>query len=276
MPTENRSNTEMVIVPREPCGEMLNAARNAPIPLVHLDSMSARQDLEFSARYKAAVARCPRPDPQPHPEPVAYIGAGNLFFRRRDAEERAGSMPITPLYTRPVQGEPVGEVVAFGKGLHEIAWSAGRVPGLGVKLYTHPAPADPGEVERLRAEIKSLRQHKTDYMDAAEETRKALLAQLAERDALLRDSSGKLIRMAAHLVSAPLFALLELQDEDKRMTRARVDDAVDSADSRLKDAAYELRRIADALSASAGPLQLDHEIPGTSFERLNMLANQGE
>lgn len=50
------------------------------------------------------------------------------------------------------QDEPVGEVVAFGKGLHEIAWAAGRMPRLGAKLYTHPAPADPGEVERLRAE----------------------------------------------------------------------------------------------------------------------------
>ncbi|EPN6724790.1 hypothetical protein ACT2UN_000870 [Pseudomonas putida] len=61
--------------------------------------------------------------------------------------------------------------------------------------------ADPGEVEALRGaylragerehelrkELDTLRQHKTDYMEAAEETRKALRAQLAERDALLRD-----------------------------------------------------------------------------------------
>ncbi|MNP19311.1 hypothetical protein D3C76_1118330 [compost metagenome] len=76
---------------------------------------------------------------------------------------------------------------------------------------------------------------------------------LAERDALLRDNSGKLIRLAAHLISAPLFALQDLQDEDKKMSRARVDKAVDTADARLEDAAYELRRIADALSASAEP-----------------------
>ncbi|WP_182774270.1 hypothetical protein [Pseudomonas monteilii] len=80
--------------------------------------------------------------------------------------------------------------------------------------------------------------------------------QLAERDATLRDSSGKLIQMAAHLISAPLFALQDLQDEDKKMTRARVDAAVDSADARLKDAAYEIRRIADALTASAEPSAL--------------------
>lgn len=56
-----------------------------------------------------------------------------------------------------------------------------------VKNFSHP---DSGEVERLRAEIKSLRQHKTDYMEAAEETRKALLAQLAEQGALLEDCLG--------------------------------------------------------------------------------------
>lgn len=49
-------------------------------------------------------------------------------------------------------------------------------------LYDH---VDPREPERLYAEISSLRQHKTDYMEAAEDTRKALIAQLAERDALI-------------------------------------------------------------------------------------------
>lgn len=45
----------------------------------------------------------------------------------------------------------VGEVVAFGEGLHEIAWAAGRMPKLGAKLYTH---ADTAEVEWLRAVIE--------------------------------------------------------------------------------------------------------------------------
>lgn len=90
-------------------------------------------------------------------------------------------------------------------------------------------------------------------MKAQTQNCNTLRAQLAEQDSLLRDKSGDLIRMAAHLISAPLFALQDLQDEDKKMTRARVDMAVDTADARLKDAAYELRRIADALSASAEP-----------------------
>ncbi|QMP23966.1 hypothetical protein DDSR119_48 [Pseudomonas phage DDSR119] len=74
-------------------------------------------------------------------------------------------------------GDPVGEVVAFGKGLHEIAWAAGRMPKLGAKLYTH---ADPGEVERLAI---LLRQTQVKHS----QERDTLRAQLAERVALLRE-----------------------------------------------------------------------------------------
>lgn len=97
------------------------------------------------------------------------------------------------------QGEPVGEVVAFGKGLHEIAWAAGRMPKLGAKLYTS---ADSGEVERLREQYEKLWSDfvklddenetlrlgmKGDYdldawLDFAQKS-KGLRAQLAERDA---------------------------------------------------------------------------------------------
>ncbi|MNJ45564.1 hypothetical protein D3C77_406640 [compost metagenome] len=40
------------------------------------------------------------------------------------------------------QGEPVGEVVAFGESLHEIAWAQGKLPRLGTKLYTSPPTSD--------------------------------------------------------------------------------------------------------------------------------------
>lgn len=107
----------------------------------------------------------------------------------------------------------------------------------GEPLYTH---ADPN------VRWKAVADEQMQVIDS-------LRAQLAERDALLRDSSGKLVQMAAHLIGAPLRGLHDLQDEDKRMTRPRVDSAVDFADARLKDAAYEVRRIANALSASAEP-----------------------
>lgn len=143
-----------------------------------------------------------------------------------------------------------------------------------MKVYAH---ADPGEVERLRANLEMARRERNNYLGWCRDARgeaiklRAQLAELteafsesqeevvkhgkmlAEAQALLRDKSGDLIRMAAHLISAPLFTLQDLQDEDKRMTRSRVDHAVDVADARLKDAAYELRRIANALSASTEP-----------------------
>jgi hypothetical protein len=36
------------------------------------------------------------------------------------------------------QGEPVGRVVEFGRGLREISWAKGKLPDLGVELYTSP------------------------------------------------------------------------------------------------------------------------------------------
>lgn len=39
----------------EPTPEMLAAARAAPMPMVLLDSMSARQDLEFKSKLQAAL-----------------------------------------------------------------------------------------------------------------------------------------------------------------------------------------------------------------------------
>ncbi len=120
---------------------------------------------------------------------------------------------------------------------------------MGLPVVTLGPCAGLGDHERLRTELV---ESDLAFVRASTEAEQ-LRAKQAERDTLLRDNSGKLIRMAAHLISAPLFALQDLQDEDKKMTRARVDMAVDTADARLKDAAYELRRIADALSASAGP-----------------------
>lgn len=108
-------------------------------------------------------------------------------------------------------------------------------------------PISPSHRDDLLARIDALPVISTEENGEVERLR----AQLAERDAQLRDSSGKLVQMAAHLIGPPLRALHDLVDEDKRMTRPRVYSAVDFADARLKDAAYEIRRIADALSASA-------------------------
>lgn len=51
------------------------------------------------------------------------------------------------------------------------------------------------ECQRLTAENARLRQHKTEYMDAAEETRRALAARLAEFEAQQGDLSEHAINM---------------------------------------------------------------------------------
>lgn len=53
------------------------------------------------------------------------------------------------------------------------------------------------ECQRLTAENARLRQHKTEYMDAAEETRRALAARLAEFEAQQGDLSERALNMVA-------------------------------------------------------------------------------
>ncbi|PYB87146.1 hypothetical protein DMX01_17725 [Pseudomonas fulva] len=201
----------MVSVPREPSAQMLDAARSAPVPMVHFDSMRARQDLKFSARYKAAISQCTQPAPQPHPDPIAWMVGTAFWWTKEEAERDAAEtgLPIVPVgpLSGGVEAEQLREVIKHSDA----------------------------QIMRQSMRISNQR------------------AQLAEAHALLRDSSGKLVQMAAYLIGAPLRGLHDLQDEDKRMTRPRVDSAVDFADARLKDAAYEIRRIANALSASAEP-----------------------
>jgi len=90
-----------------------------------------------------------------------------------------------------------GEPVAWLDPAAGLSWLVDRMTvAPGTKLYTH---ADPGEVERLRAEVAKLRgycvaldsekrelEHKMDAYKGAAEQAVTLRAQLAELDALLR------------------------------------------------------------------------------------------
>ncbi|HDS1728220.1 TPA: hypothetical protein QEM47_000943 [Pseudomonas putida] len=219
MPTENRSsNTEMVSVPA--AHDLAGKVREA------LDRQAC-PDAWMVIAYEAVVKSFPTPALQPHPEPIAWMVGTAFWWTKEEAEKDAANTGLPIVDLGPMTGA--------------------------------------AEVDRLRVELGHMREERDDLsakldrfysrshgiknLAAIEE----LSDKLAERDALLRDKSGDLIRIAAHLISAPLFALQDLQGEDKKMTGVRVDHAVDVADGRLKDAAYELRRIADALSASAGP-----------------------
>ncbi|MCX2891697.1 hypothetical protein OO258_26065 [Pseudomonas sp. DCB_BI] len=233
MPTENRSsNTEMVSVPfhREDRYIVVKRSDLAKVPVA----------------YRSALV-----DPLFHLQ--AHLPQRECLVIESDWPEYE---PTWAAIQAHVTGQPAPQPQA-----EPIAWMVGTAfwwtkeeaerdaAATGLPIVGLGPMTDRGEAEQLREVIK----YSDDQIMRQSLRISNQRAQLAERDALLRDNSGKLIRMAAHLISAPLFALQDLQDEDKKMSRARVDKAVDTADARLKDAAYELRRIADALSASAGP-----------------------
>lgn len=204
------------------------------------------------------------------------------------------------------QGEPVGEVVAFGKGLHEIAWAAGRMPKLGAKLYTS---ADPAEVERLRDENRRLHEA-GEFLDGVsqgiEDKLRAQLAELteafsesqeevvkrgkmvAERDALLRE-----VRPSCHpkhfakidvalSASAEPSAPIAWHVGGNGYDRICFEKPDDLPGRPCIQAIHDQRQLIDLLKRydlrdeDVPPDERGHGIPGTSFQRLNALANEGE
>ncbi|WP_313713178.1 hypothetical protein [Pseudomonas sp.] len=182
MPTENRSsNTEMVSVPTyiglEPLVGRYYPAQcrrcswvGSSEELTEDDAQCTRDigdrlclgDCDELERHDLLNIIQAMAAPQPHPEPIAWMVGTAIWWTKEEAERDAAAIGLPIVGLGPMtasipaeqsQGIPVGEVVAFGKGLHEIAWAAGRMPKLGAKLYTN---ADPGEVERLRAQLAEL------------------------------------------------------------------------------------------------------------------------
>ncbi|TFF34909.1 Lar family restriction alleviation protein [Pseudomonas sp. RIT623] len=172
MPTENRSSNTSELLPCPFCGQH--------------DFLIERLDSDASVVICQGLTG-------PH---EACLARGPVGVAQNEGEEQPGRDKAVELWNARAeqrQGEPIGEVVAFGKGLHEIAWSQGKMPRLGAKLYTH---ADPGEVERLRAELESerglrrkLAARLSQYKDEAKAEADTLRAQLAEQNALLRDAA---------------------------------------------------------------------------------------
>ncbi|WP_236171562.1 hypothetical protein [Pseudomonas qingdaonensis] len=201
MPTENRSsNTEMAADQLPPCADDVfkngvSACLVGDVPKHAAEticqSLSAITGWKIDWHYIGGRThiKALAPVAQPNPEPIAWMVGTAIWWTKEEAERDAAATGLSIVGLGPMtgaapaeqhQGIPVGEVVAFGKGLHEIAWAAGRMPKLGAKLYTH---ADPVEVEQLREVIKhSDAQIMRQSMRISNQR-----AQLAERDALLRD-----------------------------------------------------------------------------------------
>ncbi|AAN67160.2 MULTISPECIES: hypothetical protein [Pseudomonas] len=212
MPTENRSsNTEMVSVPREPSAQMLDAARNAPVPMVYVDSMRARQDLEFSARYKAAISQCTQLAPTTHPDPIAWMVGTAFWWTKEEAERDAADTGLPIVGLGPMagvspaeqhQGEPVAwrylESDAESGAYYKPEYSENRWHEIPEKttespLYLH---ADPAEFEQLRLERDALR----SQLNALEELSRD--DEVERLRAELTDTREAYLNQSARLVKA--------------------------------------------------------------------------
>lgn len=164
------SKNDMVMVPREWLENTIGAGPGEPI---------CRSDIEL---LKAALA-----DDQHQGEPVALPARKHIASPPQAYTQRGHDIgwnacldeiaKLGPLYSRPVQGEPVAWRVTGPSGVMGTYTQEPHGWAHGYKiepLYTH---ADPGEVEQgYSHEVVHAMQSKID----------ALRAQLAERDALLR------------------------------------------------------------------------------------------
>ena len=189
MPTENRSsNTEMVIVPRELL-ERLDLGKNTATALGALPEL------------RAALAQ---PAPQPHAEPIAWMVGTAIWWTKEEAERDAAAtgLPIVGLGPMPaLQGEPAWFMTEGGvSAMHAKAKAISDQQGLdtssySVPLYTH---ADPGEVERLRGEVRRLHEAGEFLDNVSQGIEDKLHAQLAEAQALLREADEFMYIMTAH------------------------------------------------------------------------------
>lgn len=160
---ERIPGVEMANPPKAKAGQTYPVWTNSYGAVVAVIGDGARLGLrpaEFEVESWHNLAAEPAPQ---LPEPIAWM-VGTAIWRNKEEAERDAVATGLPM-------------ISFGP-----LADTGEVEALrGAYLRA-------GEREHeLRKELAALRQHKTDYMEAAEETRKALLAQLAELKSSVRE-----------------------------------------------------------------------------------------
>lgn len=197
MPTENRSsNTEMVSVPREAvvqAAELLQEYNKCSIAR-DLRAILAQPAVQHQGEPMALPARKDPTEAWAIPGGVHKAEGWNACL---DEIAKLGR-----LYSRPVQGEPVARVEVGPDrnaclAITDNDWLRalkGRAMHQVVPLYAH---ADPGEVERLRADAVTQKAIADEAWAEVEKCREnsriitqqvdTLRAQLAEGQALLRE-----------------------------------------------------------------------------------------
>ncbi|MFJ4051796.1 hypothetical protein [Pseudomonas hunanensis] len=222
MPTENRSsNTEMISDKLPPCADDVfkkgvSACLVGDVPKHAAEticqSLSAVTGWKIDWHYFGGRThiKALAPAPQPHAEPIAWMVGTAFWWTKEEAERdaKATGLPVVGL------GPMTGAVA----------------------------------VERLRGENEQLREvikHSDSNIQRQSLRISNQRAQLAERDALLREA-------------------LEF-----------IDDGVGRSDAEWR----LIKKLRAALSPDGAASATDEPcqgIPGTSFQRLNALANQGE
>ncbi|MDZ5111923.1 hypothetical protein [Pseudomonas putida] len=220
MATENRSsNTDPrdVFIRLNPLG--LGKAELRKDSTGFEDQRTHSDYLLFLAGYRET-----HPEPQPHPEPIAWMVGTAFWWTKEEAERDAAAtgLPMTPV--GPLTGS--------------------------------------AEVEQLREVIK----HSDSNIQRQSLRISNQRAQLAERDALLTKMKALFRVDDPFDLYDAVCAVLSARAEPSEPTPQAVNG------HRLCCKAVDDYRPG---KCSCG-VEIDHEIPGTSFQRLNALANQDE
>ncbi|QJQ07866.1 hypothetical protein A3L25_018690 [Pseudomonas putida] len=197
MPTENRSsNTDPrdVFIRLNPLG--LGEAELRKDSTGFEDQRTHSDYLLFLAGYRET-----HPEQQPHPEPIAWMVGTAFWWTKEEAERDAaetglpifGLGPMSGVTPEQHLGEPVAWMDPRSPQMHATISNevkqhnvrfggapASAVNGYTVPLYTH---ADPGDLERCEARLHEV----ASLCATVEQERDALRAQLAGRDALLKE-----------------------------------------------------------------------------------------
>ncbi|AVD86244.1 hypothetical protein [Pseudomonas sp. SWI44] len=177
-----------------------------------------------------------QPVPQPHPEPIAWMVGTAFWWTKEEAERDSAEV-----------GQPV--------------------IGLGSMI-------DTVEVERLRAENIRLIEDRARFPDRPDDIGIMIGSHIGSLKNQVKSSEGYARKWRWELEAAKR----KLSEREALLKRCE-----DSLFNLLCFGVAEDRTEADklieelrSLSASAEPHEREQGIPGTSFQRLNMLANQGE
>ncbi|AVD86003.1 hypothetical protein [Pseudomonas sp. SWI44] len=241
MPTENRSsNTEMVSA--KVCGYTPGQSQ-VELRLAEIRTLPSWLEIG-----ETVTVHRPQPAPQLHPDPIAWMVGTAFWWTKEEAERDAAETGKTIT--------PIGPMF------------------------------DTGEIDQLSQIIRNLNDERDEI--GAEVGR--LRAQLAERDALLRDLEGKTIlswpdkrRISAALsASAEPSAPIAWHVGGNGYDRISFEKPANLPGHPCIQAIHDQRQLIDLLKRydlrdeDAPPDERGQGIPGTSFQRLNGLANQGE